>query len=61
MAASASVNPSTNRMAVISMASTADREEVSARETLAVVRDTIVVLGIQVVFRTMMFLRKLNY
>jgi len=61
MAASASVNPSTNQMAVIGMVSTADREEVSTRETFAVVRDTIVVLGIQVVFRTMMFLRKLNY
>lgn len=61
MSASASVNPSTNRMAEISLASTAEHEEVSTRETLAAVRDTIIVLGIQVVFRTMMFLRKLNY
>lgn len=61
MAASASVNPSSNGMAAITMARTADRGEVSTRETIAVVRDTIVVLGIQVVFRTMMFLRKLNY
>ncbi len=61
MSAVASVNPTPNRMAVVTEGSSADLEKVSTRETLAVVRDTIVVLGLQVVFRTMMFLRKLNY
>jgi len=61
MSAIASVNPSTSQIAVIATANTANFEDASMRETLAVVRDTIVVLGIQMVFRTMMFLRKLNY
>jgi hypothetical protein len=57
MSASASINPNTNRMAVIAAGS----EHVSTRETFEIVRDIAVVLGLQVVFRTMMFLRKLNY
>lgn len=61
MSASASINPNTNRMAVMATGSAASSERVSLRETLEFVRDIIVVLGLQVVFRTMMFLRKLNY
>jgi len=61
MAASASINPSTSQIAGVTAANTANFEGSSVRETFTVVRDTIVVLGLQVVFRTMMFLRKLNY
>lgn len=61
MSASASINPNANRMAAIAAGSTTGFEHVSRRETFEFVRDIIVVLGLQVVFRTMMFLRKLNY
>jgi hypothetical protein len=61
MAASASMNPGTNQMAVIAAGNTADFKQVSMGETLTFVRDVVVVLGLQVAFRTMMLLRKLNY
>lgn len=61
MSASASINPNANGMAAIATGSIAGSEHVSRRETYEFVRDIIIVLGLQVVFRTMMFLRKLNY
>jgi len=39
----------------------ADIEEAPMREKMAAVRDTLIVLGLQVVFRAMMVLRRLNY
>ena len=60
MAASASINPRTSQMAVIAAGNTAG-SKVSVRETFTFVRDIIIVLGLQVVFRTMVLLRKLNY
>ncbi len=36
-------------------------EKSVVRQKLAVVRDTLIVLGMQIVFRTTMFLRHLNY
>ncbi|MBZ5695636.1 MAG: hypothetical protein LAN36_09775 [Acidobacteriia bacterium] len=36
-------------------------EEISMRERFVVVRDTLIVLGLQVVFRATMILRRLNY
>ncbi len=36
-------------------------ERKSIRHTMAVVRDTLIVLSMQVVFRVTMFLRHLNY
>lgn len=36
-------------------------EKSLVRQKLAVVRDTLIVLGMQIVFRTTMFLRHLNY
>ncbi|HTZ99992.1 MAG TPA: hypothetical protein VMB02_06655 [Candidatus Aquilonibacter sp.] len=35
--------------------------EAPMREKLAAVRDTLIVLGLQIVFRTVMVLRRLNY
>lgn len=35
--------------------------EAPMRERLAAVRDTLIVLGLQIVFRTVMILRRLNY
>jgi hypothetical protein len=61
MAASASINPGTSQMAAIATGSTARSSEVSVRETFTFVRDIIIVLGLQLAFRTMMLLRKLNY
>lgn len=61
MSASASINPGTSQLGGIATGSTAGGKEVSMRETVTFVRDIIVVLGLQVVFRTMMLLRKLNY
>ena len=61
MSASASINPGTSQLGGIATGSTAGCKEVSMRETATFVRDMIVVLGLQVVFRTMMMLRKLNY
>jgi hypothetical protein len=61
MAASASINPGTSQMAVIATGSTAGSREVSLRETFTFVRDIMIVLGLQLAFRTMMLLRKLNY
>jgi hypothetical protein len=54
------VNPSTNQAAVITVGA-AEFEQTSMREKVHFVRDIAVVLGLQVVFRTMMFLQKLNY
>lgn len=39
----------------------APAEEVAMRERVNVVRDTMIVLGIQVVFRAMLLLRRLNF
>jgi hypothetical protein len=61
MAASASINPSTSQMAVIATGNTAGSKEGSLRETFTFVRDIMIVLGLQLAFRTMMLLRKLNY
>jgi hypothetical protein len=36
-------------------------EKSPVRQKLAVIRDTLIVLGMQIVFRTTMFLRHLNY
>jgi hypothetical protein len=36
-------------------------EEIAMREKLNVVRDTMIVLGIQIVFRAMILLRRLNF
>lgn len=60
MAASASINPGTSQIAGIATGSTAG-SKVSMRETVTFVRDIVIVLGLQLVFRTMMLLRKLNY
>jgi hypothetical protein len=43
------------------MAFPAPAEEVPMRERLNVVRDTMIVLGIQIVFRAMLLLRRLNF
>ena len=61
MAASASINPGTNQLAVIAAGNTAGSKKVSMREAFAFLRDIMIVLGRQLVFRTMMVLRKLNY
>jgi hypothetical protein len=61
MAASASINPSTSQMAVIATGNTAGSNGVSLRETFTFARDIMIVLGLQLAFRTMMLLRKLNY
>jgi hypothetical protein len=45
----------------VEMARAVDFEGVSVRQRLIVVRDTLIVLGMQIVFRTTMFLRHLNY
>lgn len=37
------------------------REETLMREKLAAIRDTMIVLSLQVVFRTVMLLRRWNY
>lgn len=36
-------------------------ERISIRQRVAAVRDTLIVLAMQIVFRTTMFLRHLNY
>ena len=54
------VNLNTSQAAVITIGA-AESEQVAMRERLHFFRDTAIVLGLQVVFRTMMFLQKLNY
>jgi hypothetical protein len=49
-------NPVTAEMAL-----PASAEEMAMREKLNVVRDTMIVLGIQIVFRAMILLRRLNF
>ena len=61
MAASASINPGTSQLAVTATGNTAGSKKISMQETFAFLRDIIIVLGLQLVFRTMMVLRKLNY
>lgn len=61
MAASASINPGTSQLGGIATGNTAGCKEVCMRETITFVRDIVIVLGLQAVFRTMMLLRKLNY
>jgi hypothetical protein len=39
----------------------AEAQEVAMRERVNVVRDTMIVLGIQIVFRAMLLLRRLNF
>jgi hypothetical protein len=43
------------------MALSAHFEEVAMRRTFVAVRDTLIVLGLQLVFRTVMLLRRWNY
>jgi hypothetical protein len=43
------------------MALSAGFEEVAMREKLAAARDTLIVLGLQLVFRAVMLLRRWNY
>jgi len=43
------------------MALPAPAEEVAMRERLNVVRDTIIVFGLQIVFRAMLLLRRMNF
>jgi hypothetical protein len=40
---------------------TSVRKETAMREKLAAIRDTMIVLGMQLVFRTVMLLRRWNY
>jgi hypothetical protein len=40
---------------------TSVREETAMREKLAAIRDTMIVLSMQLVFRTVMLLRRWNY
>ena len=61
MSASARIKQSTRQMAVIATGNIAASKEVSMRERFTFAQDIIVVLGLQLVFRTMMVLRKLNY
>jgi hypothetical protein len=60
-ATASSINLNTSGVAAIAEGNSADFKEVPMRETVALVRDVFVVVTLQVVFRTMMFLRKLNY
>jgi hypothetical protein len=46
---------------VVQMARAAVVEETSMREKVDIVRDTLIVLMLQLVFRTMMLLRRWNY
>ena len=43
------------------MALSADFEEVAMRKIFVAVRDTLIVLGLQLVFRAVMLLRRWNY
>ncbi len=43
------------------MTRTAGFDKAPVRQKLAAVRDTLIVLGMQIVFRATMFLRHLNY
>lgn len=62
MKATASIDWDTNRNAeAVALPLTANFEEVAMRNTLVAVRDTLLVLGLQMVFRAMMVLRHLNY
>jgi hypothetical protein len=47
--------------ATAEMAFPAPTEDVAMRERVNVVRDTMIVLGIQIVFRAMLLLRRLNF
>jgi hypothetical protein len=60
--ATPSTDWNTNRNdAAVAVALTADFEEISMRKTLVTVRDTVIVFGMQMVFRATMLLRHLNY
>ena len=48
-------------IAAVPMAIAARFEDVAMRERLVFVRDTLIVLGIQLVFRAVMMLRRWNY
>jgi hypothetical protein len=48
-------------IAAVPRAIAAGFEDEAMREKLAVVRDTLIVLGIQLVFRAVMMLRRWNY
>jgi hypothetical protein len=47
--------------AAAEMSTLAARKPVTMRQRVAAVRDTLIVLGMQIVFRVTMFLRHLNY
>jgi hypothetical protein len=62
MSAAAHRDWNSNSMSTtVEMAFPAPAEEVAMREKLNVVRDTMFVLGIQIVFRAMLLLRRLNF
>jgi hypothetical protein len=61
MNAPASTRWSPNRTVAISIPCSAGFEEIFMRERLVAIRDTLIVLGLQIVFRATMFLRHLNY
>jgi hypothetical protein len=61
MSAIASTNLSTNQGTAVAAGYAAELEEVSMRERLIAVRDTMVVLALQIVFRAGMMLRRFNY
>ena len=48
-------------LAKAEMALSADFEEVAMRKMLVAVRDTLIVLGLQLVFRAVMLARRWNY
>jgi hypothetical protein len=60
--ATPSTDWNTNRnAAAVAVALTSDFEEIHMRKTLVAVRDTVIVFGMQVVFRATMLLRHFNY
>lgn len=62
MSAPARSDWNSNQMCVTSeMALPALVEETAMREKLNVVRDTMIVFGLQIVFRAMLLLRRINF
>jgi hypothetical protein len=62
MSASASRDWSSSQLGTTAeMALPAPTEEVAMREKLNVVRDTMIVFGLQIVFRAMLLLRRMNF
>jgi hypothetical protein len=62
MSVTASNDWSTNRNSITAeIVVSAPVEEIAMREKLNVLRDTMIILGIQIVFRAMLLLRRLNF